>query len=60
MITLVVIIIHQVTDVVLVITAGLSVQSPFHRAAMREEQARVGIDKNIVNHHFVLFYCLAC
>ena len=33
--------IFQVVDVVLAIAAGLSVQSPFHRAAMREEQARV-------------------
>lgn len=59
-ITLVVIHTHQVIDVVLVIAAGLSVQSPFHRAAMREEQARVGIDKSIENHHFVPFCRSAC
>lgn len=35
-------------DIVLVIAAGLSVQSPFHRAAMKEEQARVSIKNN--NH----------
>ncbi|XP_065910600.1 probable ATP-dependent RNA helicase DHX34 isoform X2 [Dysidea avara] len=33
--------VFNVVDVVLAIAAGLSVQSPFHRAAMREEQARL-------------------
>lgn len=47
---------HQVIDVVLVIAAGLSVQSPFHRAAMREEQARVGINKNKFVNYIIIYH----
>ena len=47
-------------DVVLVIAAGLSVQSPFHRAAMREEQARVGINCNNTDTIKVMVIKLAC